>query len=270
MKELEFDYYMQIDYSEPVSKCNFTIKCIPEDNMRQRIEDVIIDMYPKSNYSFGADGLKNTQIYGVNEEAHSTFYYHICGKAFTGLHVYDEDEDEALSMVFRHPHGLNCPGEEIKAYYRSIQPELERYEDSYSKAIDIMHRVFRELKYIPNCTNTETSAEEAFQMRAGVCQDYAHIFISLLHLAGITARYVTGLIVGEGASHAWVEILYGGKWYGLDPTNDTQVLTEHIKIGVGRDAKDCMINRGIMHGGGLHTQTIRVNVKEIAGETEDD
>lgn len=41
------------------------------------------------------------------------------------------------------------------------------------------------------------------------------------------------------------------------------VLTDHIKIGVGRDAKDCMINRGIMHGGGLHTQKINVSVKEI-------
>lgn len=25
---------------------------------------------------------------------------------------------------------------------------------------------------------------------------------------------------------------------------------EHIKLGVGRDASDCMINRGIMHGEG--------------------
>ncbi|MDD7434847.1 MAG: transglutaminase family protein [Lachnospiraceae bacterium] len=40
-----------------------------------------------------------------------------------------------------------------------------------------------------------------------VCQDYAHIFIVLLRLAGVPARYVCGLLAGEGASHAWVESL---------------------------------------------------------------
>lgn len=109
-------------------------------------------------------------------------------------------------------------------------------------------------------TNIDTKGEEAFLQGKGVCQDYAYIFIALMHFAGIPARYTTGMIVGEGVSHAWVEALWNGKWYGLDSTNDVLVTEEHIKIGVGRDAKDCMINRGIMHGGGLHTQTIKVNV----------
>ena len=68
---------------------------------------------------------------------------------------------------------------------------------------------------------------------------------------------------GEGASHAWVEILSDGKWYGLDPTNNVVVSDEHIKIGVGRDAKDCEINRGIIIGGGNQTLTICVNVEEV-------
>ena len=115
---------------------------------------------------------------------------------------------------------------------------------------------------VPLSTNINTTAEEAFVQGQGVCQDYAHIFIALLHLAKIPSRYVTGLIVGEGASHAWVEILCGRKWYGIDPTNNCIVSDEHIKIGIGRDARDCMINRGIMHGGGLHTQKISVSVTE--------
>jgi transglutaminase-like putative cysteine protease len=82
-------------------------------------------------------------------------------------------------------------------------------------------------------------------------------------LAGITARYVTGFIIGEGVSHAWVEFLDHDQWYGIDPTNNKLVNDEYIKIGHGRDAKDCMINRGIMHGGGPHTQSVRVNVQEV-------
>lgn len=263
MKNLFFDYYMQIDYSVVVSKCNYTIKCIPENNIRQKIENIEIDMFPKTVYSYGKDGLGNTQIYGANDMDHSTFCFHITGNATTGIGVGEEAEDDCKTMIFRHPHGLNVAGDKIHRYFDAIYKNIGQKDDAYTVGLAIMDRLHKDFSYKQFVTNTETSAEEAFSLGCGVCQDYAHIFISLLHLAKIPARYVTGLIIGEGASHAWVEILHEGYWYGLDPTNNVPVSTDHIKIGVGRDAKDCMINRGIMHGGGLHTQKIVVNVKEI-------
>ena len=60
------------------------------------------------------------------------------------------------------------------------------------------------------------------------------------------------------------EVVDDGKWYGLDPTNNILVQDSHIKIGCGRDATECQINRGIMHGGGEQTQDIYVNVSEIS------
>lgn len=262
MKNLIFDYYMQIDYSEPVSKCNYTIKCIPKDNNRQKVGTLKIDMFPKSIYSEGKDGFKNKQIYGLNDVAHSTFFFRITGNVQTGLGDYEECYDEDLDMVFKHPHGLNVSGPCLKKYFKKLSLDLIFITDIYSKAIHIMNRLHDDYKYEKFVTNVNTSAEEAFSMGKGVCQDYAHILIALFHQAGISARYVTGLIIGEGESHGWVEFLYEGKWYGIDPTNNKVVTDEYIKIGVGRDASDCMINRGIMHGGGFHTQTIKVNVKE--------
>lgn len=260
MEKLHFDYYMQIDYSTEVSRCNFTIKCVPRNNARQQIENFHIEIFPAISYNQGVDGLRNIQIYGVNGMPHKTFYFRITGDAVVGLSEYEEFEDEDTTMIFRHPHGLNVAGESIQKYYESMffQDGLSDME----KVMQIMHSLHQELVYQPCSTTVETSAEEAFLQRKGVCQDYAHIFIALLHLAHIPARYVTGLIVGEGASHAWVEVLLDGKWYGFDPTNDTRVQDEHIKIGIGRDAHDCMINRGIMHGGGLHIQTIKVQVNK--------
>lgn len=266
MKNLEFDYYMQIDYSEVVSKCNFTIKCIPQNTERQKIESMQIDIFPKASYLLGKDGLNNQQIIGCVDADHTTFYYHIRGKAVIGNVAYEENEDTNLSMIFNHPHGLNVPGEKIKNYFKKLQKSIENETTKFHKAVAIMHLLHRDYQYCPYITDMYTNAEEAFSCKKGVCQDYAHIFISLLHLAGIPARYVVGLIVGEGASHAWVEILENGKWYGLDPTNDKVVNHEYIKIGVGRDAGDCQINRGIMRGGGLHFQKINVNVKEIEDE----
>ena len=132
----------------------------------------------------------------------------------------------------------------------------------YDKSIAIMHSLYKDFIYQPNNTKKDTSAEEAFEIGKGVCQDYSHIMIALLHLAGIPARYVTGMLIGEGASHAWVEVLWHDKWIGMDPTNDVLVAESHIKLGHGRDASDCLINRGVMKGGGQQTQEIVVSVHD--------
>lgn len=275
LQRLKFDYEMQIEYEEEVAQCHFTIKCLPKNTQRQTIEEYDISLFPPIEYVHGTDGLKNLQIYGRNARPHTKFIFRITGTALVGLSDFEEDEDDNLSMIFRHPHGMNQPGENISAYYNRVISQSEcakKLAEAYTKesilkyAEYVMERLHGDFEYQPNTTGIDTTAEEAFCQGYGVCQDYAHIYIALMHQAHIAARYVTGLIVGEGASHAWVEVLADGKWYGFDPTNKKRVEDEHIKIGVGRDAHDCMINRGIMHGGGFHTQTIRVSVTKQEGD----
>ena len=261
MSKLHFSYEMIIKYAEPVERCNFTIKCIPQNTCRQRIEDIVIKILPPIDYSWGKDGLGNTQIYGPNDVPHDTFVYRIDGKAVTQLCEYEELVDEGNAMIFRHPHGLNVAGGKIKEYHKSL--DIPNNLTDLAKATYIMKKLYSDFNYMQGVTNVETTAEEAFALGKGVCQDYSHIFISLLHLEKIPARYVTGMIIGEGKSHAWTEIIYDGKWYGLDATNGHPVNGGYVKIGVGRDAKDCMINRGIMHGGGPQRQEINVIVNEI-------
>lgn len=261
MKKLHFTYDMRIEYSITATNCNFTIKCIPVNTLRQGIENLKITMEPDTDYQWGQDGFKNKYIWGKNAEAHSSFRFSIEGDAETGLCDYEEASDTDLDMIFAHPHGLNVAGDRIKAFYQEKIKNINA--GTYDKVIDICQLLFQEIKYQSGSTNVDTTAEEAFSQGCGVCQDYAHILISLLHIAGIPARYVTGFIIGEGESHAWVEFLDHGRWYGIDPANNKLVNDEYIKIAKGRDAKDCMINRGIMHGGGLHTQTVCVNVLEV-------
>lgn len=259
MKKLHFKYNMQIDYSNPISKCYFTIKCIPKNTKRQNIENVQIKLSPDVPYSCGTDGLKNKQIYGADYIEHTSFIFSIEGDAETGLNNYEEEADESFDMIFACPHGLNVAGDNIKSFFSKLSLEVQ---DDLSKANNIMNSLHDKFSYKTGSTNVDTGAEEAFTQGFGVCQDYAHIFISLLHLANINARYVTGFIIGEGQSHAWVEVLCGSKWYGLDPTHNKAVDDNYIKIGIGRDAKDCTINRGIMHGECTHTQSVFAQVRE--------
>lgn len=72
--------------------------------------------------------------------------------------------------------------------------------------------------------------------------------LSLLRMKNIPCRYVMGYMLGEGSTHAWVEVLRNGEWIGYDPTNRRMVDGEYITVAVGRDANDCPVNRGIFSG----------------------
>ena len=256
MSKLQFDYGMQLHYSEPVTQCHYTLKCIPQNTEMQKITDLNIAIEPHTNYQRSTDSFGNLMIYDNLYFPHSCFTVRVSGCAETWLSVAQQDDGSALR--FRHPHGLNRAGDGLRAYYASLQPL--HFPSPYDTALHLMHCLHRDFAYTPAVTTVDTSAEDAWRLGQGVCQDYAHIFIALCHMAGIPARYITGMMLGEGHSHAWVEILSGNYWYAMDPTNNCIVGDTYIKIAHGRDAKDCVINKGIIKGGGSQQQTVTVRV----------
>lgn len=259
MKKLHFDYSMQIHYSEPVSTCHYTIKCIPPDTDRQKLEQATIELSPKEPPGRSMDSFGNQILYGTVEGDHTDFFFHITGDVSVDRTACESAGKTSMIGLYRYPYGLTCPGEGLRAYYDSLGLTGSAYE----KGIALMHRLYQDFVYEKNVTDIKTTAEEAWDLKRGVCQDYAHIMITLARMAKIPARYVCGMLSGEGYSHAWVELLCDDGWYAFDPTNDLLVTDSHIKLGVGRDAGDCAINRGVMHGGGTQTQQIRVSVNEI-------
>ena len=56
-------------------------------------------------------------------------------------------------------------------------------------------------------TGVSTTAAEAAAIGHGVCQDYAHIMLAVCHELGLPARYVSGHLLGQGGTHAWVEVI---------------------------------------------------------------
>ena len=56
------------------------------------------------------------------------------------------------------------------------------------------------------------------------------------------------LMRGEGVTHAWIEALCKGYWYGFDPTNNLLVNDDYIKFSHGRDYEDCLVNKGFFTG----------------------
>ncbi len=98
------------------------------------------------------------------------------------------------------------------------------------------------IRYTKGVTDVATTAAEAWRGRAGVCQDMAHVMVVLCRLNGIPARYVSGHLVGEGASHAWVEALVERRGrtevVAFDPTHDRRTDLRYLTVAVGRDYAD--------------------------------
>ena len=145
-------------------------------------------------------------------------------------------------------------------------------ENPVKFALNLMKFLYQEITYDPDATNVETTASEAWRLKRGVCQDYTHIMLGVLRYLNIPARYISGyLYVGEGdnligdtATHAWVEVMVPGVgWIGLDPTNNVEVLENHIYLCVGRDFRDVSPIEGVYQGG-MHTLEVKVHVEKIA------
>lgn len=262
MAFLNYEYTMKISYSEAVDKCYFTIKSIPANDFRQISISHDISLCPPTVYSESKDSFGNIQIIGSENEPHKEFVFAIKGLVETHPGSVTGGVSYSTVGMYKYPHGKCIPGDEIKTFAAEIYDEVNGFSEAKDKCILIMHRLFERMVYEPGSTEIETTAEESFANGKGVCQDFSHIYICLLRLFGIPARYVCGLIVGEGKSHAWVEAACDGSYVAFDPTHNIEITDEYIKLGVGRDATDCAINRGVMWGGGTQTQDIKVTVEK--------
>lgn len=125
------------------------------------------------------------------------------------------------------------------------------------------------LEYRIGTTTVNSSVAEVLAGGSGVCQDFAHVLISLCRHVGLPARYVSGYLGSVGAataSHAWTEAYippYG--WLGIDATLGTLCTGQHVKAGVGRDYADVAVLRGTYQGGGQAELEVQVSCEALGG-----
>ncbi len=158
--------------------------------------------------------------------------------------------------------------DELKAL---VESEKSKDDTPYQVALRFCRYVYDNFKYIKGVTTVETTLDEIWKLKAGVCQDFAHILTLMLRLVHIPARYVSGYICtnrstalrGEGATHAWAEAYipdYG--WLGIDPTNNCIANDTHIRLAVGRSFLDCSPVKGVYKGASEHLLEVAVSVGE--------
>ncbi len=125
------------------------------------------------------------------------------------------------------------------------------------------------VRYEAGVTHVRTSAREALDQGAGVCQDQAHVFIAACRAAGVPARYVSGYFhsprAAELASHAWADVCIDAatrRWLSVDITHDALMDERHVRLAVGPDYRACAPVRGVREGGGEESMRVHVLVRE--------
>ena len=152
---------------------------------------------------------------------------------------------------------------------KKLVTELSQHR---GERLDMLHELSRmtldRVAYEIGSTDPNTTAEESYAAKSGVCQDHAHIFIGAARALDIPARYVSGYLmmndrIEQEATHAWAEAYVDGLgWVGFDISNGISPDERYVRVATGRDYRDASPVAGISFGNTSQVLEVDVAVEQ--------
>ena len=142
---------------------------------------------------------------------------------------------------------LTKPGEKLI----KLSKKIKKKNDQIQFCHDLNTLVSESINFKTGITNNQTTAEESLNLEKGVCQDYAHILISLSKMFNIPSRYVNGYLMDDNnishySSHAWVEMYINDLgWVAFDPSHKKCIDQNYVRISCGYDFIDASPIKGV-------------------------
>lgn len=278
MEEFYIEYFIENKYESPVRKANFQLLVIPESNPQQKVSD--LKFYSSANQELHLS--KN--IFGFETITYymgtsfTDFWFKLSAKIqkqqinpFEVSPLLPTDEFKLIhSLDFQIDNNLflsSTPLTQMPKVAKSNFPEYSGDIQVFEYLLKLKSHLFETLEYSPESTDVNTPIEDMLKIQKGVCQDFAHLFISICRQNKIPARYVSGYLnqgsdfIGSSQLHAWVEALIPDLgWVGFDATNNLVVDHHYIKIAHGTDYRDCSPIIGVLETTGsqksIHSVTV--------------
>lgn len=175
--------------------------------------------------------------------------------------IQDDPAQRVQAQLYRLRSPKVQPSDAVVDYARDVIGDDRMHGDDRGLGdvfSDLTLGIYRDFAYRPGVTTTRTTLAELMELRAGVCQDFAHLAVGCLRLFGLPARYVSGYIettpppgkpklAGSDASHAWASVLTpDGSWVDVDPTNAHFADSRYVVNGWGRDFGDVSPLKGVI------------------------
>lgn len=266
MKTLEYTFDTTIEFSADVREHAFVLRCQPRAGEGVSILKSSLEIEPDLPLNWQRDSFGNELAVGCARKPHSRIAYRSHGIVRVDL---SSNRSMFTHPLFKYPSPLTAVDDDMRAWMAEKGFNRAAFSASTLARFEAFERlgaaVHELLEYAPGSTSVTTTAAEAFAARRGVCQDFAHVMVAVLREAGVPARYVSGLAVGEGTTHAWAQAYVDGRWHGYDPTRNVRVGETYLPIAIGRDWSDCPIERGSFWGLVDQTQTVFMTMGEVEG-----
>jgi transglutaminase-like putative cysteine protease len=162
---------------------------------------------------------------------------------------------------------------DMRSFARDLRPDTD--DDTIGFLHALLVQITDHMTFDTDPTNAGTTAADAFALRRGVCQDYAHIFIAIARLGGVPARFVSGHflrsdgVVQQDAGHAWAEAFVPKLgWVGFDAANGISTTDSHVRVAIGLDYLGAAPVRGTRYGGGMETLSVAVKVDQAGRQSQ--
>ncbi|HEY3586571.1 MAG TPA: transglutaminase family protein [Myxococcaceae bacterium] len=268
---LEIVHSTQYRYTGPIAESVMELRLRPMDGAGQRCLDFALELSPAIKPRSYTDGYGNTVHYFNIVKPHTRLTITSRSTVETGLPPDVQGEELVQDFLrFRHPVNDVAGVRELAAMHTGREP---RTPEAVEGALDELTRtIHRNFTYDRAVTNVYSSVDEVLALRAGVCQDFAHLFVAVARAMGIPARYVSGYLHLQGAggattaSHAWAEGWVPGKgWIGYDATRPVRTSADHVRLAVGRDYTDAAPTRGVYVGSATGSMSVRARTRVVVG-----
>jgi transglutaminase-like putative cysteine protease len=166
--------------------------------------------------------------------------------------------------AFQRPTELTTAGKGVTSIVSALPKDLS--------GLDVLHRlsdlIWENVAYKKGTTTSETTAEEALKLEAGVCQDHSHIFIAAARKLGFPARYVSGYLaiddqIDQDAGHAWAEAYVNNLgWVGFDVSNKICPNESYVRVASGLDAREAAPITGTVSNNASEELSVSIQVQQ--------
>lgn len=268
---LEVRHVTQYHYDASVRESVMEVWMQPQKTSRQRLVSFELDLEPAAQLFSYADTFGNAVYHFDVPQPHDrlTIVARSAVETFAEPALPDtldlgewdrlrSDFVRGEHFDFLHLHGFVTTSPALSAFMVKHGLSEVRGRDPLTAVRALNKVIYDAFDYEAGVTHADSPIADALEAGRGVCQDFAHIMLTICRLWGIPARYVSGYLFNDrsagdrsdpDATHAWVEVFLPSlRWVGFDPTNNMLAGERHIAVAVGRDYDDVPPTRGVYKG----------------------
>lgn len=265
---LELFFETEYRYDPPAATGLTALRLLPGDRPGQRVTEAAIEAIP------GRAALSYIDSWGTRVDlveirsVHASARFRAVATVETAPVEVDLSPTAAESALFTAP-SSRVPLDGIDGLESWLMPGAMA---SWADLETVLAWIPQRFAYAVGLTDAGTSLLDFVRLGAGVCQDFAHLFLAIVRRWGWCARYVSGyyfsaerdqLRIDAEASHAWIEVYRpGAGWVGLDATTGRLTDDRYVVIGTGRDYDDVTPVRGIIAGNAIQSHASHLQISQ--------